>query len=282
MHQNTASDAEWQYSGLPDLSAVQAEFSAGPSEPLYYTKMNLDSQEECQGVSEALAFKGGQEFDLNPIVFIRSKKTLTSAAVLPQIDIASLFTKAEGESSQIAFTVKNKVINMREIEQIEVSDPSTTELLEKVKTFKSDEDEQILSQLDKQIASTFESKDINNLSVRNFEITKDLFRKESSLQTYELAAIVMRTDLLLKFNKSFKNMIKYVNISQRKQVGSLSNMHYMCKSIALTSVINSMVDKQLKAIQEGGKPEINVSRRKAMQFQDDGNIDHEGKYSIFG
>lgn len=171
---------------------------------------------------------------------------------------------------------------MREIEQIEVSDPSTTELLEKVKTFKSDEDEQILSQLDKQIASTFESKDINNLSVRNFEITKDLFRKESSLQTYELAAIVMRTDLLLKFNKSFKNMIKYVNISQRKQVGSLSNMHYMCKSIALTSVINSMVDKQLKAIQEGGKPEINVSRRKAMQFQDDGNIDHEGKYSIFG
>lgn len=76
----------------------------------------------------------------------------------------------------------------------------------------------------------------------------------------------MRSELLLKFNKSFKNMIKYVNISQRNQAGSLSNMHYMCKSIALTSVINSMVDKQLKAIPEGGKPEINVNRRKAMQF----------------
>ena len=80
-----------------------------------------------------MAFKGGQEFDLNPVVFIRSKKTLSSAAVLPEIDIASLFTKSEGESAQIAFTVKNRLINMREIDQIEVSDPSTTELLEKVK-----------------------------------------------------------------------------------------------------------------------------------------------------
>ncbi len=133
MHQNTASDAEWQYSGLPDLSTVQAELSAGPSEPTYYARMNLDNQEECQGVSEALAFKGGQEFDLNPVVFIRSKKSLSSAAVLPVIDIVSLFTKAEGESAQIAFTVKNRLINMREIQQIEVSDPSTTELLKVVK-----------------------------------------------------------------------------------------------------------------------------------------------------
>jgi len=32
----------------------------------------------------------------------------------------------------------------------------------------------------------------------------------------------------------------------------------------------------------GGTPEINVNRRKAFEYFDQGNVDNEGKYSIFG
>jgi len=123
---------------------------------------------------------------------------------------------------------------------------------------------------------------LSNLNINCFEITKDLFRKESTLQSVDLKAIEIRSGLLLKFNKQFSSMIKYVNVSQRHMAGSLANLHFKCKNMALKSVINTMVDKQLNDIDEGCKPEIDVNRRKAMVFEEEGNIDHEGRYSIYG
>ena len=43
-----------------------------------------------------------------------------------------------------------------------------------------------------------------------------------------------------------------------------------------------MIDHQLSKINEGDRPEINVNRRRAMVFADEGNIDHEGRHSIYG
>lgn len=57
------------------------------------------------------------------------------------------------------------------------------------------------------------STNLSNLNINCFEITKDLFRKESTLQSVDLKAIEIRGGLLLKFNKQFSNMIKYVNVS---------------------------------------------------------------------
>ena len=54
------------------------------------------------------------------------------------------------------------------------------------------------------------------------------------------------------------------------------------RHLALSSILNKMVHSSLGNIREGGKPEIDVNRRKAMIFADDGNIDHEGRYSIYG
>jgi len=32
----------------------------------------------------------------------------------------------------------------------------------------------------------------------------------------------------------------------------------------------------------GDAPETKVNRRKAFEFEEEGNVDHEGKYSVFG
>ena len=47
-------------------------------------------------------------------------------------------------------------------------------------------------------------------------------------------------------------------------------------------MINNIVDKQLSQIPNGDTCSVKVNRRKAFEFQDAGNVDHEGKYSIFG
>ena len=48
------------------------------------------------------------------------------------------------------------------------------------------------------------------------------------------------------------------------------------------SVINQIVDEQLVNIREGRLPKIKVNRRKAFDYFDKGNIDHDGKHSVFG
>jgi len=109
-----------------------------------------------------------------------------------------------------------------------------------------------------------------------------MFRQESSLKEIDLELIQLRKELLLKFNKAFSAMINYVNVQQRNVPGTLSNIHYERRSFSLASVINKMIDTQLNQISEGDRPEIQVNRRKAMAFADEGNIDHEGRYSIYG
>lgn len=77
-------------------------------------------------------------------------------------------------------------------------------------------------------------------------------------------------------------MVSYINVSERETPGTLSNIHFERRTLSLSSVINKMVDTQLDKIQEGDRPEINVNRRKAMVFEEEGNIDHEGRHSIYG
>jgi len=45
--------------------------------------------------------------------------------------------------------VKNRDINLREVESIELSDPQQVELIDRIQAFTEEEDEQVLTQLDK-------------------------------------------------------------------------------------------------------------------------------------
>ena len=83
------------------------------------------------------------------MIFIRSKNDLLSQTKMPEIDISALFSRDESEDSQIVYTVKNRDINLREVESIELSDPQQVELIDRIQAFTEEEDEQILTQLDK-------------------------------------------------------------------------------------------------------------------------------------
>lgn len=61
--------------------------------------------------------------------------------ILPEIDISNLFVRAENESAQIAFTIKNKEIDWGEIETYKLTDPDKVELFEKAMNFSEDQDE---------------------------------------------------------------------------------------------------------------------------------------------
>ena len=52
--------------------------------------------------------------------------------------------------------------------------------------------------------------------------------------------------------------------------------------MVISSVINDIIDRQLSDLPTGGTPNVTCNRRKAFEFQDQGGIDHEGKYTIFG
>ena len=50
----------------------------------------------------------------------------------------------------------------------------------------------------------------------------------------------------------------------------------------IPSVTNKIVNDMLDDIPSGSMAHVKISRRKAMEFADEGKVDNEGKYTIFG
>ena len=109
-----------------------------------------------------------------------------------------------------------------------------------------------------------------------------MLKPESTLHELDERALEMRASLLVKFSKAFSRALKYVSVDQRQEEGSISYNHYSSRHLVVTTAINQIVDRQLSSIPNGESPEVSVNRRKAMEFADAGNVDHEGKYSVFG
>ena len=72
-------------------------------------------------------------------------------------------------------------------------------------------------------------------------------------------------------------------MSERNLEGSFSSKHFASRHLSLSLAINSVIDTQLaKVVEYNQRGHCKVNRRKAQIFQDEGNVDHEGKHSIFG
>ena len=93
--------------------------------PLYYGFCLIGGVERKIYATEEEALKGGQDWDLEPIVYYRVKKPVSNIQQLPALNIDELFEKDEEENSQIAFTVSKANINMSEVEKLELSDEQT-------------------------------------------------------------------------------------------------------------------------------------------------------------
>ena len=77
-------------------------------------------------------------------------------------------------------------------------------------------------------------------------------------------------------------MIKLVNMKERSTPGTFSNQHFVSRHLSLAVAINTVIDRALANIPSGSMAYTRVNRRKAQEFEEAGNIDHEGKHSIFG
>jgi len=88
--------------------------------------------------------------------------------------------------------------------------------------------------------------------------------------------------MLFSYSKAFEAATKFVNLQDRNTENCISHFHFKNKHMVIASVINSIVDKQLENISSGSTPNCYINRRKAFVFADEGNVDHEGKYTVFG
>lgn len=115
-----------------------------------------------------------------------------------------------------------------------------------------------------------------------FHIAKSSLKNGSTLSAVDDKLLATRTNFLFKFSVAFSRAVKYVSAEDRDNEGSISYQHFRVKSKVLASVINAIVDKSLESIPTGNTCEVVCNRRKAFEFGESGNVDHEGKYSIFG
>ena len=98
------------------------------------------------------------------------------------------------------------------------------------------------------------------MEANQFDMRKSVFRDDSSLQSVDQQVIEMRLELLLKFNIAFKWVVKFINVAERNNQGSLSNLHFKSRNLSAPSVINQIIDKQLADLPNGGKAEVTVNR----------------------
>lgn len=115
-----------------------------------------------------------------------------------------------------------------------------------------------------------------------FTVSKADLSVSSLLLDFKEKVLEMRLGFLVEFSKDFSKLQQFVDFNDRDNEGSISYHSFRNKNLVLADVLNQLVDKVLESISSCSGNEIKVNRRKAFEFREAGNIDHEGKSSIFG
>lgn len=107
---------------------------------------------------------------------------------------------------------------------------------------------------------------IQDCKVAMFKMRKSDLKDSSKLWDYDPETIQLRQAMIFNFNKAFHSAIKFVNSEDRNTEGCISYYHFNNKNMIVPSVVNDIVDKQLKSISSGGMARVNINRRKAFVF----------------
>ena len=89
-----------------DLAALESQLTfAADGEPQYYAKYTLgvsdDEESTTVTASEKMAQEGGQTYDMNPVIFVRSSTPASNAFdVIQSIKLADFFEQTENENVQ--------------------------------------------------------------------------------------------------------------------------------------------------------------------------------------
>jgi len=95
----------------------------------------------------------------------------------------------------------------------------------------------------------------------------------------------MRSSLFLKFTKQFIKASAQLDVSSKKpKPGSISYNLLKCKSLALNSAKNKVMETMILVMDNFGNSyqTMNINRNQASVFAVDKKVDHEGTVTIFG
>ena len=106
-------------------------------QPIYLSKSIINGQEQQVWASKAEAFEGGQQWDMNPVIFYRIKSPAQGTENLPVFELADHFQR-KAEKEQISFTIKNADISQRDIEKVQIDDQKAVELFKNVRAITSE------------------------------------------------------------------------------------------------------------------------------------------------
>lgn len=230
--------------------------------------------------SESQALNGGCVHDLNPILFIRSKKPASNAKdVIPQVKLTDYFERKEGEEA-LSFDIMRTTLSDADLDPIEIRDDKSKSFIKELKNFTPTEDGILINQIDKFAKSKGQIS--SQIKYRTIEPSEFTWSKDSALAKKDEYTIKLRCKLLLKLVKAWSTLQTISGLGDKEVVGSIGHTLFMKKYLVPPSVLSKIVDEAVERVSSGSSGDITVSRRKAFNFGDSGKVDHEAKYSMYG
>ena len=161
-----------------------------------------------------------------------------------------------------------------------VSD-ETRKIFESLSKFTDAMDAELIRQIDSEFTKRFSGRNLKDLKFKEFNTE---FKLSSAYAHIPVETTKLRAELLFKFSKTFLECREWIQSSSQNgsKEGTLNNNLMKCKSLVLGSIKNQLLDNLINKIPTGNSPEVRVSRRKAMEFADEGKCDHKGERTIFG
>lgn len=112
-------------------------------------------------------------------------------------------------------------------------------------------DAELLKQIDKYLQKELKGKDIASCKASAFPVSAFEFGDKSLMKDMDARVIRFRTKLLVKFSKAFMKAYTMINTDERSKKGSIAYYHFSSKGLAIPSLMNTIINKKLKSIEEG-------------------------------
>lgn len=217
---------------------------------------------------------------MNPLIFIRTSKPCANALdILPTIKLTDYFSQTE-EDEAIEFQFQRTKLTDEDLNHLEIRDDASRKFLSDLKNFTPDQDAQVMNQID----IIAKQKDIEATMIKTRTINPSEFTwgTENALAKKDEKAVKLRCKLLLSLVKAWQTIEKVTDLANKNDKGSIANLLFSSKYLVPPSVLSVIVDKACAEVDSGYGPSVAVSRLRAKTFEDNGKIDHEGKYTIYG
>ena len=266
-----------------DLKSNASGESIGKDEPLYCSVTKINGKEQKVYLNETEVAQSDSPYRCNPLIFYRVSQPAKDITKLPQINLTKFYEQSKSEDEQIKFTIKKVHLGGNKKSYADqISDEATIKNFQDLKSFKVDDDRQLMKCIDKFISEELKEKELKEVQVEDFDFKKFALKNER-LKDMNKQLLSMRCDLYLKFTKQFIGASSSVDISGKIQPGSLSYFFLKNKNLALASAKDKILEEKVSALGSGdGYFSCSINRNKASVFATEGKVDHDGTITSFG